>query len=74
MAFQGEYIIQRYGAEAARRSPPIRKMLDFGIPIGAGTDATRVASYNPWVSPYWMVTGKTVGGTAIPGNKIRCFS
>ena len=23
----------------------------MGVPVGAGTDATRVASYNPWVSP-----------------------
>lgn len=37
-------------------------MLEMGIPVGAGTDATRVASYNPWVSLYWLTTGKTVGG------------
>jgi predicted amidohydrolase YtcJ len=69
MAFQGEYFIQRYGAAAAKRSPPIRKMLDLGISVGAGTDATRVATYNPWVSLYWMVTGKTVGGTALYGDE-----
>ena len=40
-------------------------MLQMGIPVGAGTDATRVASYNPWVSLYWMVAGKTVGGTLL---------
>ncbi len=65
MAFQGEYFVSRYGAAAAQRTPPIRRMLDLNIPVGAGTDATRVASYNPWVSLYWMVTGKTVGGTAL---------
>src|SRR5947209_19393677 len=59
MAFQGEYFIDRYGREAAHHTPPIRKMLNLGIPVGAGTDATRVASYNPWVSLYWMITGKT---------------
>jgi len=37
-------------------------MLRSGLPVGAGTDATRVASYNPWVSLSWLVTGKTVGG------------
>ncbi|MDR3607629.1 MAG: amidohydrolase [Oligoflexia bacterium] len=62
MAFQGEYFVERYGAAAARRSPPIQEFLSAGIPVGAGTDATRVASYNPWVSLYWLVTGKTVGG------------
>ena len=40
-------------------------MLSKEIPVGAGTDATRVASYNPWVSLYWMVTGRTVGGTPL---------
>lgn len=69
MAFQGEYFIDRYGKQAAQRSPPIRKMLNMGLPVGAGTDATRVASYNPWVSLYWMVTGKTVGGTALYGDE-----
>lgn len=69
MAYQGEYFIHRYGKQAAQRSPPIRKMLEMGIPIGAGTDATRVASYNPWISLYWMVTGKTVGGTVLYGDE-----
>jgi predicted amidohydrolase YtcJ len=65
MAYQGEYFIDRYGADAARHSPPIVKMLRLGLPVGAGTDATRVASHNPWVSLYWMVAGKTVGGTPL---------
>ena len=65
MAYQGEYFIERYGKEAVQRTPPMRRMLELGIPVGAGTDATRVASYNPWVSLYWMVTGKTVGGVPL---------
>jgi hypothetical protein len=40
-------------------------MLDNGVNVSAGTDATRVASYNPWVSLAWLVTGKTVGGLRI---------
>ncbi|MBI2806602.1 MAG: amidohydrolase [Planctomycetes bacterium] len=71
MAYQGEYFIDRYGADAARHTPPIKKMLATGIPVGAGTDATRVASYNPWVSLYWMVAGKTVGGTALYAEENR---
>jgi predicted amidohydrolase YtcJ len=65
MAYQGEYFIDRYGPKAAQQTPPIRQMLQMGIPVGAGTDATRVASYNPWVSLYWMVAGRTVGGTLL---------
>jgi len=65
MAFQGEHFITRYGAKRAEHSPPVGQMLEMGIPVGAGTDATRVASYNPWVSLYWLVSGKTVGGTTL---------
>ncbi|WP_017231633.1 amidohydrolase [Pandoraea sp. B-6] len=70
MAYQGEYFVERYGARAAEATPPIRRMLERGVKVGAGTDATRVASYNPWVSLYWLVTGKTVGGLRLsaPGN------
>ncbi|HZC34427.1 MAG TPA: amidohydrolase [Chthoniobacterales bacterium] len=62
MAFQGEYFVDRYGKAQAQRTPPIRRMLEFGIPVGAGTDATRVSSYNPYLSLYWLVAGRTVGG------------
>jgi hypothetical protein len=65
MMFQGEYFVQRYGEEAARRTPPLARMLAAGIPVGAGTDATRVASHNPWVSLAWLITGKTLGGTQL---------
>lgn len=65
MAFQGEYFLDRYGKEAAERTPPVRRMLDLGIPLGAGTDATRVSSYNPWLALYWLVAGKTVGGARL---------
>jgi predicted amidohydrolase YtcJ len=62
MAFQGEYFVERYGHGAAEATPPIAKMLEKGVHVSAGTDATRVASYNPWVSLAWMITGKTLGG------------
>lgn len=65
MAFQGEYFISRYGKQAAERTPPVRRMIEMGVPVGAGTDATRVASYNPWTSLSWLVTGKTVGGASL---------
>jgi predicted amidohydrolase YtcJ len=65
MAYQGEYFVERYGAAAAEATPPVAKMLDKGVRVSAGTDATRVASYNPWVSLAWLVTGKTVAGLRI---------
>ncbi|WP_067216273.1 amidohydrolase [Stappia indica] len=65
MAYQGEYFVERYGAAAAAATPPIARMLEKGVNVSAGSDATRVASYNPWVSIAWMVTGRTVGGLRV---------
>jgi predicted amidohydrolase YtcJ len=65
MAYQGEYFVERYGLGAAEATPPVARMLEKGVKLSAGTDATRVASYNPWVSLAWLVTGRTVGGLRI---------
>lgn len=62
MAFQGEYFVDRYGAQAAELTPPVGRMLEMDVPVGAGSDATRVSSYDPWVGLYWLTTGKTLGG------------
>ena len=71
MAFQGEYFVERYGTQQAKRTPPIPRMLEMGVPVGAGTDATRVSSYNPFLSLYWLITGKTIGGLSLypPENR-----
>ncbi|QGZ38490.1 hypothetical protein IP92_01179 [Pseudoduganella flava] len=68
MYFQGEAYWKRYGAQT-RQMPPIRTMLKMGIPVGLGTDGTRVSSYAPWPSIYWAVTGKTAGGLKIWQDK-----
>ncbi|MDN5970074.1 MAG: amidohydrolase, partial [Enterobacterales bacterium] len=71
MAFQGEYYVERYGKDAVKQTPPIQKMLEMGVPVGMGTDATRVASYNPWTALYWLVSGRTVGGMAMYDDNNR---
>ena len=72
MSFQGEAFVERYGAAAAASAPPIRNMLDHGLVVGAGTDATRVSSYNPWVALHWLISGRTVGNSLIypPENRV----
>jgi predicted amidohydrolase YtcJ len=67
MYFDGERFQKEKGAEAARRAPPLKTALGLGVNVGAGTDAHRVASYNPFVALRWMLDGKTVGGTALRG-------
>lgn len=65
MMFQGRAFVERYGAEMASTAPPLRKMLDRGLTVAAGTDATRVSSYNPWLSLEWLVRGHSIGGLAV---------
>jgi predicted amidohydrolase YtcJ len=61
MYFQGELYKKMYG-EPTHQIPPIRKMLNMKIPVGLGTDATRISTFNPWMSLHWAITGKTMGG------------
>jgi len=67
MYFGGEQFQQQNGVDAARRVPPVNTAKRIGVPIGAGTDAHRVASYNPFTALKWFLDGKTVGGVAIRG-------
>jgi predicted amidohydrolase YtcJ len=69
LAFQGERFAERYGREAAANAPPVERLLAAGVPLGLGTDATRVASYNPWVALRWLVSGRTVGGLDLREGK-----
>ena len=67
MYFGGEQFVQQAGPEAARRVPPVNTATKVGVAVGAGTDAHRVASYNPFTALQWFIDGKTVGGAAIRG-------
>jgi predicted amidohydrolase YtcJ len=67
MYFGGEQFQQQNGVEAARRVPPVNAAERIGVTVGAGTDAHRVASYNPFTALQWFIDGKTVGGVAIRG-------
>ena len=67
MYFGGDGFERQNGAAAARRAPPVVTASKLGVPIGAGTDAHRVASYNPFTALQWFLDGKTVSGKAIRG-------
>ena len=56
--------LQSRGAAALSRQPAIVSALRLGVPVGGGTDAHRVMSYNPFVALQWMLDGKTVAGVA----------
>ena len=44
--------------------PPWRKLVDAGIRLGGGTDATNVGALNPWLMIYYMTTMRNNAGTA----------
>jgi len=67
MYFGGEAFVKQSGAEAGRRTPPVVSADRLGVHIGAGTDAHRVASYNPFTALQWLLDGKTVSGLAMRG-------
>jgi predicted amidohydrolase YtcJ len=69
MSLDGEAFLKKYGAQAAADAPPIARIREMGIPLACGTDANRATSYNPWIGLHWLITGKTLGGTKLQGDK-----
>ena len=65
MYFEGERFVADNGATAGRRAPPVMSALRIGVHTGAGTDAHRVMSYNPFVALQWLLDGRTTAGTQI---------
>jgi len=58
-------VIAAYGAAAARRMPPLRLVQDSGLTWGLGTDGTRAAQINPFITLWWAVTGRSLGGDRV---------
>jgi len=69
MYFGGEDLVRRQGPDAGRRIPPVVTGHRLGVAIGGGTDAHRVASYNPFTALQWFLDGKTVAGTPIRASE-----
>ncbi len=67
MIYSGDEIKANWPPDVSRKAPPAKTMLAMGLPVGGGTDATRVAPYNPFWSLWWFITGKTVAGHSIRG-------
>ncbi|MGW4031813.1 amidohydrolase [Streptomyces sp. NPDC004838] len=68
--FQGEEALAVWGAETVAEAPPLREIIERGIPLGLGSDAMRVASYNPFATLAWFLNGRSVQGneTLAPHN------
>lgn len=62
LVFKAAHSESVWGREAIRRAPPIGDLADAGLPISAGTDATRASAYSPWLSLSWLTTGRSADG------------
>lgn len=62
MYLEGDRALHRHGHKAMERMPPINTALKVGVNVGAGTDAHRVADYNPFIALRWMLDGKSASG------------
>jgi len=55
----------RYLSTVQDAGPPWRRIVDSGIPVGAGTDSTNVSAFDPWLALYYITTGRNLAGTLI---------
>jgi len=55
-------------SDAAYRVPLLKRMLEIGMPLGAGTDATVVTPYQPFTTLWWLVSGKDWAGRVVRPN------
>jgi predicted amidohydrolase YtcJ len=69
LSLDGEAFVAKYGVQTAADAPPIARIRELGIPLACGTDANRATSYNPWIGVHWLLTGKTLGGGKLQGDK-----
>jgi hypothetical protein len=53
--------------QPTQRMPPVETARELGVVVGAGTDAHRVASYNPFTAIQSLIGGKTANGVTLSG-------
>lgn len=69
LRFLGEQLIGAFGEELVKDAPPMRAIIEAGIPVSGGTDAMRGASFDPFTSLHFYLTGRTIGGKPIVAEK-----
>jgi hypothetical protein len=71
LVLTGERYAEQLGLDKARRAPPLRTVVDSGIPLGAGTNAFQSGKFSPMLSLWWLITGKTVDGSALRAPSVN---
>ena len=69
LAFRSERSPEISDDSKVQRVPPLRTMINAGVPLGAGSGGFRAANYSPMLSLWWLITGNTIPGT--PGRDPR---
>ena len=59
-----EPVFEHFG-DAAYDMPPLRTAQESGVSYGLGTDGTKAAQIDPFVTLWWAVTGKALNGDVI---------
>lgn len=70
-AFRASASLQRWGATSLDNVPPLADLVAAGVVVGAGTDATRASSYDPWRAVAWLVEGASFDGSSIRAARHR---
>jgi predicted amidohydrolase YtcJ len=60
--FKAGFSEAAWGDGSMSETPRLADMIAAGIPLAAGTDATRASSHNPWLSLWWLIAGKSADG------------
>ncbi len=69
LAVLGDSVQRLWGEEKILKAPPLRTMVDAGLPLGAGTDGFRSSNYSPMLALWWLITGKSTTATAMRDPK-----
>ena len=73
MAYQGEFFAERYGAEALKRAPPLRRMLDLGVPVTGIAEAVFARALSGSVPQRRAAAGLTSGKLGERPTETRQF-
>jgi predicted amidohydrolase YtcJ len=65
MALHGDSFAATHGIDKALQTPPLRALVDSGIPLALTSDGYRASSYRPWPAISWAVTGKSASGSQV---------
>jgi predicted amidohydrolase YtcJ len=65
LAFTGEARLESGGARALEHAPALAALADSGLRIAAGSGDPRIGSYNPWLTYWWLISGRALSGAQL---------